>query len=162
MGLFNMFFKRKTDESTVEYLDRVGNSVKADGDEASRIDEAEVYLAYGRFNQGMETLNEILRDNPNDEKALALKAQYSGHKPDESTLKFQSPISASLKEEKKSRKYLVSVLANVEGNTFPHNFEIITSLDVKDSKVGQDFLKDKINAQGYDSWGLLSVIELKE
>lgn len=159
MGIFTSVFnsfKRKTDESTVDYLGRVGDAVK-DGEGAfSLLDEAEVYFAYGRFEQGLEIVNEVLRKNPNDQKALDYKAKYSNVEKDDSAIKYQAPVAV-----KAQRKYLVSVIANVDGNTFPQNFEIVSELDVKETKEGQDFLKEKINEQGYNSWGLLSVVELK-
>ena len=159
MGIFTSVFnsfKRKTDESTVDYLGRVGDAVK-DGEGAfSLLDEAEVYFAYGRFEQGLEIVNEVLRKNPNDQKALDYKAKYSNVEKDDSAIKYQAPVAV-----KAQRKYLVGVIANVDGNTFPQNFEIVSELDVKETKEGQDFLKEKINEQGYNSWGLLSVVELK-
>lgn len=163
MGFFNSVFKkfkRNADESTVDYLGRVGDAVKDGNEDISRMDEAEVYFAYGRFEQGLEIIEEILKNDPINDKALEAKNKYSlisvneGHG---NTQNFQIPTKAIDK-----KRYLVSVIANVEGNTFPQNFEILSEHDVKNSKEGQDFLIEKINEQGYNSWGFLSVIELKD
>lgn len=151
-------FQRTVDESTVDYLGRVGDAVKDGTEDISRLDEAEVYFAYGRIEQGLEIVDEIIMSDPKNVKALEYKAKYSKiDGVDESVQKFQAPVKVTTK-----RRYLVSVVANVEGNTFPQNFEITSEYDVKNSKEGQEFLIAKINEQGYNSWGVLSILELKE
>lgn len=164
MGFLNSVFggfKRKSDESTVDFLGRVCDAVKVENGEHhndfSLVDEAEVYFAYGRIQQGLEIIHEALRLNPQDPKALEYIQKYSNVRLDDSSVKYQAPESLKI-----MKKYLVSVIANVDGNTFPQNFEIVSEHNVKETKEGQDFLKQKINEQGYNSWGLLSVVELKE
>lgn len=160
MGFLNSVFnsfKRKSDESTVDYLGRVGDAVKGDNSDFSILDEAEVYFAYGRIQQGIEIVNEALRSDPNNQRALDYIQKYSNLKSDDSAMKYQAP-----EQMKTQIKYLVSVIANVDGNTFPQNFEIVSEFNVKETKEGQELLKQKINEQGYNSWGLLSVVELKE
>lgn len=159
MGFLNSIFnnlKRKPDESTVGYLERVGDAVKDGESDFSLIDEAEVYFSYGRIEQGLDIINDVLRSDPRNEKALEFKEKYSNLTVDEATVKYQAPAVT-----KSKRKYLVSVIANVDGNTFPQNFEISSEFDVKETKEGNDFLKKTIDEQGYNSWGLLSVVELK-
>ena len=58
----------------------------------SLLDEAEVYFAYGRIEQGLEIVNEVLRKEPSNEKALEYKAKYSNFSTDESAIKYQAPV----------------------------------------------------------------------
>lgn len=159
MGFLNSIFnnlKRKPDESTVGYLERVGDAVKDGEGDFSLIDEAEVYFSYGRIEQGLDIINEVLRTDPSNQKAIDFKKKYANLNVDDSAVKYQAPVVS-----KSKRKYLVSVIANVDGNTFPQNFEILSEYDVKETKEGNELLKKTINEQGYNSWGLLSVVELK-